>query len=164
MNHERIITAFLICLPFILFIVTLKIRDAIKRVKRISALNAMADQYKTDIAEYDYWNGNAIGLSKTGNLLLTIQENDAGIKEKIISLPRFSSCSVFNDNTDAPYREGFFRVTKRIELGFFSDALRREVIVFYDTIRDGELMSNELQLAEKWHSVISDRFTLIKES
>ena len=155
MDQKTILIGALILLVCLLPITLLKLKVVIAKRKKLKLLNNLAEENNTSLMDYEYWNDSAIALSEKGKLLFVIRSLAENEKARAINLSLFDKCRVINDNSRSPYKEGNFKVSDGIDLELSGRNNLTERINIYNTEKDGDLLTDELSLAEKWNRIIN---------
>ena len=156
MDSERIIPGSIIVLIVMIPIVLLKIKASLKKRKVKDLLFKLAQDHNTSIINYEHWNNSAIGLSRNGTEIFLVSNDKKEEKKQVIVLSYFNKCNLVNDNAGSVFNEGNFKVTNAIDLELNGKGNSPERINFYHVQRDGDLLTDELELAEKWCRLIND--------
>jgi hypothetical protein len=155
MDQKTILIGTIILLVCLVPVSLLKLKVILAKRKKLRILNNLAEKNNTLLMDYEHWNDSAIGLTEKGQMLFVInnvKENEQG---HVINLSLFSKCRVVNNNTGSPFKEGNFKVSDGIDLELTGPGNLSERINFYNTERDGDLLTDELSLAEKWNRIIN---------
>jgi len=155
MDQKTILIGAIILLVCLIPLTLLKLKVVIARRKKIKLLNNLARENNTSLIDYEYWNDSAIALSEKGKLLFVIRTLNAIEKAQAIDLSLFDKCRVINNNATSPYKEGNFKVSDGIDLELSGRNNLTERINIYNTEKDGDLLTDELSLAEKWNRIIN---------
>jgi hypothetical protein len=156
MDSESTILGLAILLTCITPILILKIRSNLKKRKFTGLLYELAKKHNTTISQYDHWNASAIGLNKNGTQAFSISIYKDEEKQHELTLSSFTKCIVVNNNAGAAYKEGSFKVTNGIDLKLLSKNGQDALINFYNIENDDPLLTDELELAEKWCKIINE--------
>ena len=156
MDSERIILGSIIVLIVIIPIAILKIKASLKKRKVKDLLFNLAQDHKTNIIKYDHWNNSAIGLSRNSTQIFLVSNNKNEEKKQVIALSFFNNCKLVNDNAGAAFNEGGYEVTNAVDLELTGKTKPTERINFYHIQKDGDLLTDELEVAEKWCRVINE--------
>ena len=156
MDADRIIPGSIIVLVVVIPIVILKLKSTLRKKKITGSLDKLAQQHNTSIVKYDQWNDSAIGLGKDGSHVFVKRIDKHEEKGQAIALSVFNRCSVVNDKAGAAFKEGNFKVTNAIDLELTGKNNQVERINFYRIDKDDPLLTDELELAEKWCKIINE--------
>ena len=159
MDSETSILALIVILTCMIPIILLKGGAVFKKRKFGRLLSEAAQKHNTTIIQYEQWNNSAIGLNKNATQLFIVNKGEAKATSKTLVLSSFNKCSVVNENSGAAYKEGSFKVTNAIELELTGENSRLARINFYHIDKDSPLLTDELELAEKWCRIINDCIT-----
>ena len=156
MDSERIILGSIIVLIVMIPIAVLKIKASLKKRKVKDLLFKLAQDHNTSIINYDHWNNSAIGLSRNGAQIFLASNGKEEEKKRVIALSFFNNCKLVNDNTGAAFNEGNYKVTNAVDLELTGKNNPIERINFYHIQKDGDLLTEELEVAEKWCRLINE--------
>ena len=156
MGTDRIILGSIIVLIVIIPIAILKIKASLKKRRIKGLLFSLAEKYNTNIISYDHWNNSAIGLSRNGTQIFLVSNVKKEDKKQVIALSSFNKCNLVNDNAGFVFNEGSSKVTNAVDLELTGKSNPSERINFYHIQKDGDLLTDELELAEKWCRLINE--------
>ena len=156
MGTDRIILGSIIVLIVIIPITVLKIKASLKKRRIKNLLFSFAQKHNTNIIRYDHWNNSAIGLSRNGTQIFLVSNVKHEEKEQVIALSSFNQCNLVNDNVGFVFNEGSSKVTNAVDLELTGNNNSGERINFYHIQKDGDLLTDELELAEKWCKLINE--------
>ena len=156
MDSERVIPALIILAICFIPIFIMKVRSLSKKKGVMRSLYKLADKFNETVFQTGSWNNSAIGLTKNGSYIFVVSENKKEFKHQSIRLSLFSNCKLINDNSKSPYKEGNFKVTDKIELELTGTNKATERICLYNREEDGDILTDELQLAETWCKKINE--------
>ena len=156
MDSERIIPGSIIVLIVLIPIVLLKLKSSLRKKKITGSLDKVAQKHSSSIVKYNQWNNSAIGLGKNGTHVFVVNMKKQEEEDQVIALSSFDKCSVINDKAGAAFKEGNFKVTNAIDLELTGKGDKVERISFYHIDKDDPLLTDELELAEKWCKIINE--------
>lgn len=159
MISERIIAGLITLLIIITAISILKVLSFFTIRKTRRSLSKLAQENNETIQQYDHWNSSAIGLGSTGKQIFIVNNSGGEIKRQTVNLNLFKKSLVINDNSKAPFKDGNFKVTDKIVLELSGMNNLTHNISFYSIEKDGPLLTDELQLAEKWCKLVDQSLT-----
>ena len=156
MDSEIVIPVLIVLAICLIPICIMKVRSLSKKRKALGFLYKLAKEFNEGVFQTGNWNNSAIGLTKNGSHIFVVSGSKKEFKSQTINLSLFNSCRVINDNSNSPYKEGNFKVTDKVELELTGANKITERICFYSREEDGDLLKDELQLAETWHRKINE--------
>lgn len=130
-----------------------------KKVRAIlHSLHSLAGQSGRSISEHDIWGDRVIGMDEDESNLFAILKIDGGTRTYKISLGEIRECRLIQNVRTIRNKEGVFTVTDLLGLAFvYADTKKGvEALEFYNPEFDQSTLSGELQLAEKWHRLVSN--------
>ena len=156
MDSERIILGSIVVVVVIIPIAILKIKASLKKRRIKDLLFSLAQPHNTTIIRYDHWNSSAIGLSRNSTQIFLVCNDKNEEKKQVIALSFFNKCKLVNDNAGAAFNEGSYKVTNAVDLELTGKNKPTERINFYRIQKDGDLLTYELEVAEKWCRLINE--------
>lgn len=156
MDSEKVIPALIVLAICFVPILIMKVRSLSKKRRVVRFLYELAGKYNETVFQTGSWNNSAIGLTKNGSYIFVVRENKKEPSHQVIQLPFFNNCRLINDNSRSPYKEGNFKVADKIELELTGANKATESICFYNRAEDGDVLTDELQLAEIWCKKINE--------
>ena len=150
MDSEKVIPALIILAICFILICIMKVISLSKKRRIVRSLYKLTEKFNESVFQTDSWNNSAIGLTKSGSCIFVVSGDKKEPKCQVIHLSLFNSCRILNDNSRSPYKEGNFKVTEKIELELAGTNKATERICFYNREEDGDILTDELQLAETW--------------
>ncbi|MBX2943920.1 MAG: hypothetical protein KF860_16415 [Cyclobacteriaceae bacterium] len=133
-------------------------RNRSKRMKLFfDKLNDFATQHSGQIDQHDVWNGTVIGIDKIKLKLFYIQTNGESQIEKEIDLKNVQQCNVVNKSRTVNNNGDSTKVIERLDLCFvFVGKVTPDILLpFYDINRDNLSIDLELELINKWATLIN---------
>ena len=155
MDQKTFLIAAIILLVCLIPVCLLKLKTVLAKRKSFRLLNQLAQKNNTSLIDYEYWNDSAIGLSDKGRLLFVVRDPKEKSPGQIIDLSLFDRSRVINNNARSPYKEGNFKVSDSIDIELSGSGDLTERINIYNIEKDGEMLTDELSLAEKWNRIIN---------
>lgn len=156
MDSEIVIPVLIILAICLIPICMMKVRSLSKKRKALGFLYKLAKEFNESVFQTGNWNSSAIGLTKNGSHIFVVRESKKEFKSQTINLSLFNNCRIINDNSNSPYKEGNFKVTDKVELELTGANKATERICFYNREEDGDLLTDELQIAETWRRKINE--------
>lgn len=138
----------LICIiPFV--IISRNKRSREKQLR--NTLRKMAEEQGRKIVQQDLWSDSAIGIDQSGFQLYVIHDHESGLQRRFISLKDMQKCRLNQINR----RDG---ITEKIEMVLTPKEKNKptEVVEFYNALRDGSVLSGELELGARWNNMIHE--------
>lgn len=160
------LTASIITLVFIaacvLLVVVLRLRSKAAQKKFVQVLFDHASASNSEISEYDITSKLAIGISNATNSIFFLKRRNEQDVIAQVDLDRTERCYV-NQATRTSKDRNYFS-TERVELRFTPSEKNAPETVFelYNLDHDSMSMNGELQLAEKWRSIVNGKLTVKK--
>ena len=156
MDSERIILGAIVVLGVMIPIAVLKIKASLRKRRIKDLLFSLAQKHNAKIIRYDHWNNSAIGLSRNSTQIFLVSNDKNKEKEQVIALSFFNKCTLINDNAGSAFNESGYKVTNAVDLELTGKNIPTECINFYHIQKDGDLLTDELELAEKWCKLINE--------
>lgn len=127
-----------------------------RETKMNNALQFMAGGYATDIAECDFGLEFAIGLASNKQYVFFYKEVNGAVTEYSVTLEDIRKCSIHSVNRTVKTKEGTEHVIDKLELVFEPKENTHKIVRFeFYTSADHFMLSGELQLIQKWETMIS---------
>jgi predicted RND superfamily exporter protein len=136
-----------------------------KHLKYISPLNALAEKVGGKISKTDIWNDSVIGIDEMKNLIFVIQKISTDEKKIVINLAEVFRCRVSEISRTSGAKEGYMKAFDRIDLVFSNrEKSKADISVsFYNSETDRLTLTGELQLAEKWCTLVNNKLASIEK-
>jgi len=154
---------------FILFCIILFIlvnRSKKKKEKQfLLPLSRLAEKENCKVSRYDIWNDSVIGIDEATSLVFVIRKiNDTETSQRI-NLAEIFRCRVAEVSRISGPKEGNLKAFDRIDLVFVcKDKSKADIVVeFYNANTDRLTLTGELQLAEKWCMLLSNKVASISK-
>lgn len=160
------LTASIITLVFILacvlLVIFLRHRNKAAEKKFAQILFDHASSSNSEISEYDITRKLAIGISNATNSIFFLKRRNDQNTITQVDLDSTERCYI-NQTTRTAKDRSYFS-TERVELRFTPSEKNVPETVFelYNIDHDSMSMNGELQLAEKWRSIINSKLTVKK--
>jgi hypothetical protein len=146
----------LICaIPFIL----ISINNRNKKKKLLDKIVSLATKHNSNINQYELWNNTSIGIDYTKQIVFyTSSRKEVEIHQQI-NLNEVQKCSIANSSRTVNNEMGNFNVVEKLELQFtFQNKTKADVTLeFYNVKHNISTLSGELQLIEKWNTIITTK-------
>jgi len=128
-----------------------------KKKQFVQTLSELAEKSNCKISEYDLWNNTLIGIDTAGHKMFFIRKTAENAISNVIDLQGIQKCRVINSSRAVTNKDSNHTVTDKIELALASpDAKISDTILeFYNTNRDNLFLNGEIQLAEKWATIVN---------
>ena len=122
-------------------------------------LNELAENKNCTISRYDIWSDSVIGIDETQNIVFAIRKTKEKESSIEVNLAEIFRCRVAEVSRTSGPKEGSIKAFDRIDLVFSNkDKSKADVVVeFYNANTDRLTLSGELQLAEKWCTLINNK-------
>lgn len=141
---------------FILLLATIfyvKIKNAKTAKRELGLIQNFAKESNNQIAQFDHWNNNYIGLSndQTKKLFYIKKTNKTETRETV-DLDKVSSCKIVKEVRHFKHDRESIDAVDKINLVFMlNDATKPMVsLEFYNSDYDHLTLVKELELANKW--------------
>jgi hypothetical protein len=146
------IIALAIC---IIPIFLLRIKNRRKEQVLKNALFAEAEKKAGVISQYDIWAETMIGIDQTAGMLFFLRKG----KIQSIRLSDVEQCRLLNTSRTEQNNRGNYTVIDLLALIFvLKNTPKSEIqFEFYNAESDSLILSEELQLVEKWHKLIQKK-------
>lgn len=146
----------LLCtVPFILINVSHR-----KKVKQnLLLLNKAAANNNLTVTAFNTWGNTSIGMDETANVIFFIKKTADGDTAKQITIAETENCRIANIKRTESDGDHHYSLTEKLELVFETrDKKKTETALpFFDIQHDGGMLTGELQMAEKWCSIINNK-------
>lgn len=157
MSLQAILTSMLLIAACAIPFVIIKRRSRKAEKEFLQILFNHASTGSNEISQYEFTSRLAIGLAEATDFVFFLKKT--GGKEVItqVDLKRIETCYI--NKTMRNSIDGNYSSTDKIELRFAaSDKITPEAVFeFYNIEHDSLSMNEELKLAEKWRSIVSNR-------
>lgn len=157
MNTSAIIFGIIVILIIVLPIVMLNTYRK-KREKRLfQQLAQFAGNQHATVTLYEVWGTSAIGMDEAQNKLF-FTKNIQGMEIFMVAtLPEIEKCTINTITRMVRDNESNISVTDKLELVLrFIDKSKEDLILpIYNAKTDSLTLSGELQLIEKWNTIIN---------
>lgn len=146
----------LICL---IVFVRLSISNRKKEQRLITQLKQLASEANTSIGQYDCWDVLAIGMDTTASRIWMVKNTTDLPVICQVNLAEVLRCDIIKANRIVENPADEYREIGRIELAFVLKDKSKPMIKmeFYNFETGGSSLSGELQLAEKWCSIVNKK-------
>lgn len=154
LNILTIVLLIAVCiLPFV--IINIKRRKSEQQFLQV--LLNHASQSNNTISQYDLSNQQVIGLADITNTLFFLKRRNNQDVIKQVQLAQVERCYINKKSRSSI--DGNYSATERLELRFARADKNspEEVFELYNLEHDSLSMTGQLELAEKWHSIVSSR-------
>jgi hypothetical protein len=157
MSITTILAALLLTAVCVLPFIIMKRRGKKAEKKFLQVLFDRAMSNNSEISQYDLTTRLIIGIADASNFIFFVKRHRDKDLITQVDLNRIESC--YLNKTTRNSIDGNYSLTDKIELRLaFSDKNSQEAVLeFYNLESDSLSMNGELQLAEKWYSVISGK-------
>jgi len=161
----EIIFGLVILIIIALAVVILNNNKKNKKKQFIQKLFDLAEKSNCKISDHDLWNNTLIGIDKDAHKLFFIRENANNSISNEIDLTGIQKCRVINSSRVVTNNETNHTVIDKLELALTSpDAkIADTMLEFYNTNRDNLFLNGELQLADKWASIVNENIAGITQ-
>jgi hypothetical protein len=148
-----------------IIIVSINKSKTAKKIKFLNPLNDLAQRNGCQIRHYDIWAESVIGIDETRNFVFVVRKTPGSEAEIAINLANIFRCRVAEISRTSGPKEGNLKVFDRIDLVFMNkEKSKPDVLVeFYDSNIDRLTLAGELQLAEKWCTLINKQIATIEK-
>jgi hypothetical protein len=144
----------LLCtVPFILLNLSHK-----KRVKQnLLLLNRQAGKSNLTVSTFNTWGNTSIGMDEAANVVFFIKKTTDGDIAQQVAIAAAQKCRIANIKRTESDGNDHYSLTEKLELVFEDKKKTETALPFYDIQYDGGMLTGELQMAEKWCSIINAR-------
>jgi len=144
----------LVIIPFIIMSVNNNKNE--KKIRQ--ELFDLAQQNDSKITRHDLWDTSLIGIDDTVNRVFFIKKINNNQIAKKIDLADIQKCQVLNNNRMVSNKDGNVKVIDQVALllTYHNKGKKETGLEFYNADHDGFMLKGEVQLAEKWSSIIND--------
>ncbi|HSM49319.1 MAG TPA: hypothetical protein VK872_15980 [Draconibacterium sp.] len=164
MNTSTMITvAIIIAIVLVLYLV-LSMNKKNKEKKRLQALSDLASKQNCSITKYEFDSKISLGLDEKNNFLFYVKTIGENAVTRYINLSEVKKCKVVNTNRTVRFNNSNSVVVERLEISFEPNGKTVEpaLLEFYNVNTDGSILNGELQLAEKWSAIVTERLNAKK--
>lgn len=156
------ILVFILLFGLLFTYVTMKSRNEEKVI--LKNFFDFATSHRGEVTEYDQLSNLVIGYASNIESLFFFNVKERGRIETVISLGEIASCTLHK-----PVRrslDGRDTTVERIELmlEYVQGKRPAERITFYNLDEGSLKLQGELQLAERWHTLISNKLTSLHKA
>jgi len=152
----------LLCtIPFILLNISHR-----KRVKQnLQLLKSVAGKYNLKVSTFNTWGNTSIGMDEAANVVFFTKKTADGDITQQVALTDAEKCRIANIKRTESDGDHHYSLTEKLELVFETrDRKKAETALpFFDIQFDGGMLTGELQLAEKWCSIINNKIAAGKK-
>jgi len=154
----EIIFGSVILIIIVLAVVFLDSKKKKEKKKFLQTLSDLAERSNCKISEHDQWNNTLIGIDKDAHKLFFIRETAGNAISNVIDLSGIQKCRVINSSRMVTNKDSSHNVIDKLELVLASPDTKNAdtVLEFYNTNRDNLFLNGELQLAEKWSTMVNE--------
>lgn len=137
-----------------------------KEKQLLGQLKELASENNYTITQYDLWDQFAIGMDDAANIVLMVNNTNQPSSRLEVNLSEVLHCNFIKTNRQFIGQPQDYKEIGKIELVFINRNKQRPTIVmeFYNFDKGGSSLSGELQLAEKWYNIISNRKAAFKKA
>lgn len=166
MDLSSLIIGLVLMSLFVIPIFFLSRKKASKDKQLLSHFTNIAEQQELKISQNDIWSRNYfIGIDQDANKLIYIKKTNENDDKVLFGLKEVELCRV--DNVIRTIKEGKYssNVTDRIDLKFKlknSNAFEKTIEFYNAHGTENVILTNELELAEKWAKVINHKVRSLK--
>jgi hypothetical protein len=156
-----IITAIIIVMICLLPVVLMTRRHKRKEKELLKSLCPKPGK-EANISKYDSWSNAAIGIDVNSDIVFfTKNTGDDNINQQVM-LGDIEQCKIVRINSGESSRN---KAIEKLELFFIPKTKEKAVnaLNFYNAEYDGPTLAGELQLAEKWCSIINERLAIARK-
>lgn len=141
--------------PFIL----LNINNRKKEKQNLLLLNQQAHKNNLTVSKFNTWGTTSIGIDEAANVVFFTKRIETNETAQQVALAETEKCRVANFKRTERNGNDNYSITDKLELVFEPrDKKKTETsLSFYDMHFDGAILTGELQMAEKWCSIINNK-------
>jgi len=163
MSLGLIITGVVCLLLLVIIVASTSKSKKKKQVRFLDPLNRLAESADCKISNYDIWNDSVIGIDGVKNVVFAIRKTNGTEENITINLAEIFRCRVAEISRVTGPKEGNMKVFDRIDLVFVNKEKSKsdQVIVVYSSNTDRLTLAGELQLAEKWCTLVNNKLATI---
>ncbi|WP_346861749.1 hypothetical protein [uncultured Draconibacterium sp.] len=145
-------------LAITLLIFFIKVKNKKRDEKTLEPLLKFASEHNSEISQYNSWDKTIIGVDTNETSRLFFIRNIPGMEiRETINLLEVSDCKMVKAERKVKYQKHTVNVIDRIQLVFSFYKHKSEIrLEFYNEDYDQLTLSGELQLAQKWASLVKD--------
>ncbi|WP_346856458.1 hypothetical protein [uncultured Draconibacterium sp.] len=145
-------------LAITLLIFFIKVKNKKRDEKTLEPLLKFASEHNSEISQYNSWDKTIIGVDTNETSRLFFIRNIPGMEiRETINLLEVSDCKMVKAERKVKYQKDTVNVIDRIQLVFSFYKHKSEIrLEFYNEDYDQLTLSGELQLAQKWASLVKD--------
>ncbi len=146
----------LLCtVPFILL--NLSHRKKVKQ--NLLLLKREAGKYNLKVSTFNTWGNTSIGMDEKARVVFFTKKTPDGDTALQITLDEVEKCRIANIKRTESDGDHHYSLTEKLELIFETRNKKKkeEALPFFDIQCDGGMLTGELQMAEKWCSIINNK-------
>lgn len=120
-------------------------------------LFSQAEKDSCEINEFEIWNNAAIGLDSNSSKLFFLKKVAYKDEYENMDLKEVSTCQLRNTNENFNSKDGQQTIIEKLELifSFKGHGKDPKSIVLYDRDLDNLNLNGEVQIAQKWHGILT---------
>jgi len=142
-------------------VVFVRVRNQKREKRTISALKSLARENNCTISEYDHWDKTLIGIDRNEtNKLIFIRTTPLKEIRNVIDLSEAIGCRMAKSERTIKNDKETVTTIDRIEVVISFHSKKEDLsLEFYNSDYDKLVLTGELQLAQKWTSMIKSRIS-----
>ncbi|MDN3655983.1 hypothetical protein QWZ08_10125 [Ferruginibacter paludis] len=153
------VTAILIVIACIIPFVIMNKINARRERQFLQPLFNLAEHHQSRLSQYDTWSHSAIGIDHTNGIVFFFKKINNIETSREIRLSAIKKCRVIHVSKTVNDGQENFKGIARLTLAFehLDNTKADELLEFYNADSDGESLTGELQLVEKWRHLIDNK-------
>lgn len=152
----------LLCtVPFILMNISHR-----KKVKQnLQLLNKEAGKYKLTVTAFNTWGNTSIGMDERANVVFFTKKTADGDTTQQVALAEADKCRIANIKRTESDGDHHYSLTEKLDLVFETRDKKKTgtALSFFDIQHDGGMLTGELQMAEKWCTIINTKIAEVND-
>jgi hypothetical protein len=125
----------------------------------LQPLFSMAEHHQSRLSQFDTWSHAAVGIDDTTGMIFFFKKVNKVETSRQVSLSAIKKCRVIHVTKTVGEGQDNFKGIARLTLAFVhkDNSKADELLEFYNADSDGDTLTGELQLVEKWRQLIDNK-------
>jgi hypothetical protein len=155
------VTAILIVIACIIPFVIMSKINARRERQFLQPLFNLAKHRQSRLSQYDTWSHAAVGIDHTTGMVFFFKKVNNIETSQEIRLSTIKNCRVYHVTKTVSDGQENFKGIARLTLAFehLDNSKADELLEFYNAESDGDMLTGELQLVEKWRQLIDNKMS-----
>jgi hypothetical protein len=158
MDYTNMINGTIALLAIAALVVYFKVKGQKTKKNKMMAIQALAKEHGCSLTIFDYWDKTLIGLDQEKGFLFYIRNISGKESRHAVNLSEVSACRMGKTEHRTSYNGNSVAIVDKLEVVLsFSGQKPDLALEFYNTDYDQLTLSGELQMTEKWTSLVKER-------